>query len=150
MAAYAVIADLATVLPAAAFASVPTATQTKIVAGRCDYADAKMRARYRMPLLSFDMSISRAVLDMSAFDILCVRGFDPGSASDQLVQFRYSEAVKFFDDVERQRAHPVVTEALAPGTAEYDAPLVLSDPRQGWDSVEDDATFPYPSWTRPL
>lgn len=152
MTAYATLSGLATVLPSAAFSSVPVATQQAILDGRNAYADDKMRARYRLPLTAWPVSITRAVLDMAAFDILCARGYNPGSAADQLVKYKYDCAVKYFDDVERQRTHPVVTEAAAPGTLEYDAPQVISQPRQGWGpgTGGDDQTGLLPSWTRPL
>lgn len=152
MTAYAVLADLAMVLPLASYASVPVPTRQALLDARIAYADSKMRARYRLPLASVDASIIRAICEMTAFDMLCYRGFNPGSASDTFVQYKYEQAMKYFDDIERQRAHPIVTEAYAPGTTEYDAPLVISNAREGWDqgTATDDPTQTMPSWSRPL
>ncbi len=151
MTAYALLADLAMVLPAAAIASVPSATQQALLDARNAYADDKMRARYRLPLASWPVSITRAICEMAAFDILCFRGYNPGSAADQLVQYKFEQAMKYFDDVERQRAHPLVTEAAPPGSLEFDAPLVVSNPRLGWDpnTAGDDPSQTLPSWSRP-
>lgn len=150
--AYAVLADLAMVLPSASYASVPTATRQALLDARNAYADDKMRARYRLPLSSWPPSVTRAVCELAAFDILCFRGFNPGAAADQLVQFKYDQAMKYFDDVERQRTHPLVTEAAPAGSLEYDAPLVVSNPRLGYDpgTAGDDPSQTLPSWSRPL
>lgn len=152
MTAYATLTDLLTVLPAASIATIPNATRQAMIDARNAYADSKMRARYRLPLLAVDESVKRAICDLTAFDMLCFRGFNPGSAADTTIQYKYEQAIKYFDDVERQRAHPLVVEAAAPGSLEYDAPLVISDARKGWEpgTGGDNPLQVIPSWSRPL
>lgn len=154
MAAYALLADLQMVMPTTAFSGIPTATTTAILNARNAFADDKMRARYRLPLAApYPASLTQNICFLAAYDVMCFRGYNPQSGADQNIRARYLDAMKWFDDVERQRCHPAVTEAAAPGTTEYDAPLVLSKPRQGWEpGTADDPDFSagvYPSWTRP-
>lgn len=152
MAAYAALADLAMVMPATALAAVPLATQQAILNSRCAFADDKMRARYRLPLLApYPESLKQNVLFLAAYDVLCVRGYNPASGADQNVRLRYLDAMKWFDDVERQRCHPVAVESQTAGSVEYDAPQVISDGRDGWNSDPDvEYSNIYNSWIRPI
>jgi phage gp36-like protein len=130
--AYATLADLyAYGMPLVAMGSVSVPTQQKILDGRNDYADDKMRARYRLPLgTPYPESLKQNVCMLAAWDVLMVRGYNPGTGADTNIAARGELAMKWFDDVERQRAHPNVVEAVAsPG---YPAPLVISKPQQGW------------------
>ena len=154
MTAYAALGDLVTAMPATAFNTVLVTTQQACLDQANAYIDDKLRARYRLPLASWSPSLTRAAVDIAMFNIMCVRGFNPAAGADINIRGRYDYAMRYLDDVERQRAHPIVVEASAPGTLEYDAPLVISKPRDGWipgtaDPQPDQSGF-VPSWSRPL
>lgn len=133
MAAYAVLADLyAYGLPLVACGSVSTATQQKILDGRNEYADGKMRARYKLPLRQpYPVDLVQNVCMLAAWDVWMARGGNPAAGTDLQYQTRGEMALKWFDDVERQRCHPNVLEANG-DAPNYPAPQVLSKPLQGW------------------
>src|SRR3954471_19101593 len=111
--AYATLADVyAFGLPLVAMGSVSTATQQRILDERNEYADDKMRARYKLPLQTpYPVSLVQNICMIVAWDILMVRGYNPGAAADVNIATRGEMAINWFNDVERQRAHPNVVEA---------------------------------------
>lgn len=131
---YAVLADLyALGLPLTAMGSVTTAVQQRCLSARNDFADDKMRARYKLPLQTpYPDSLVQNICMLAAWDVLMIRGYNPGSAADVNIASRGEMAMKWFDDVERQRAHPNVIEAAGSDTPGYAAPAVISKPLQGW------------------
>lgn len=132
--AYAILADLyAFGLPLVAMGSVSVATQQRCLDARNDYADDKFRARYKLPLLTpYPDSLKLNICMLAAWDLLMIRGYNPGAAADVNIATRGELAMKWFDDVERQRAHPDVRESTGPETPAYAAPLVISKALQGW------------------
>ncbi len=134
MTAYAVLADLyAYGMPLVAMGSVLTATQQIILDGRNDYADDRMRARYKLPLQSpYPVSLKQNICMLAAWDILVARGYNPAAGADVNIATRGEMAMKWFDDVERQRAHPNVIEASGGNDPGYAAPALVSKPLQGW------------------
>ncbi len=132
--AYATLADLyAFGLPLNAMGSVLVATQQRVLNARNDYADDKFRARYKLPLQApYPDSLKMHVCMLAAWDILMIRGYNPSAAADVNIATRGEMALKWFDDVERQRAHPNVIEASGSDEPGYAAPLVISKPLQGW------------------
>jgi phage gp36-like protein len=134
MSAYAVLADLyAYGMPLVAMGAVSTATQQAILDARNDFADDKLRARYRLPLVApFPVSLKQNVCMLAAWDVMIARGYNPASGADTNIATRGEMAMKWFDDVERQRAHPNVIEASGGDEPGYAAPQVISKPLQGW------------------
>lgn len=134
MTAYAVLADLyAYGMPLVAMGSVSVPTQQMILDARNSYADSKFRARYKLPFVSFDVSVTQHVCMLAAYDCMLARGYNPGAGADVNIATRAEMAFKWFDDVERQRAHPNVVELTGADVPAYGAPLVLSSPLQGWN-----------------
>lgn len=134
--ALASLADMANFgFPPSAFGQI---SQPQIVAqlqAASDFANSKMAARYSLPLLAWDTSITQAVVQIAAYQVLVLRGFDPNNPGDMAARDLWIAARQFFADVERQCAHPLVTESAQP-TAQaqpsYSAPMVTSQPLQGW------------------
>jgi len=133
MSAYATLTDLyALGLPLVAMGSVSVGTQQRVLDARNDFADDKFRARYRLPLVApFPASLVQNVCMLAAWDILMIRGYNPSAAADVNIAARGEMALAWFNDVERQRAHPNVIESGG-GDPSYDAPLVVSKALQGW------------------
>jgi phage gp36-like protein len=132
--AYAVLADLyALGMPLVAMGSVSTATQQRCLTSRNDYADDKMRARYKLPLQTpYPDSLIQNICMLAAWDILMIRGYNPSAGADVNIAARGQMAIDWFNDVERQRAHPNVIEANGGNEPGYAAPAVISKPLQGW------------------
>ena len=100
-----------------------------------DYASSKMAARYSLPLLAWDTSITQAVVQITAYQCMCLRGFDPANPGDAAARDLWIAAREFFDAVERQHTHPLVTESPLPtqqAQPAYASPLVVGQPLQGW------------------
>ena len=133
MTAYATLANLYVYgLPLVAMGSVSVGTQQAILDGRNEFADDKMRARYRLPLVApYPASLVQHICMLAAWDVLMVRGYNPAAAADVNIANRGEMALKWFDDVERQRAHPNVVEAGGVDPS-YAAPYIVSKPSQGW------------------
>ncbi len=133
MAAYATLGDLYVIMPLAFMGAVTTGRQQAMLSARNDYADDKLRARYLLPLQTpYPASLVQHICQLAAWDIARARGFNPAAGADVVIREQADLSFKWFDDVERQRAHPNVIEASGPDTVGYDAPKVISKPLQGW------------------
>lgn len=124
---YAVLADLYTYgVVSTAFGQLTDPQKQAALDGASAYADSKMRGRYSLPLQTpYDPQIVRAVVHLAACDLLELRGFDPENPGDQAAYNRKLLAIRFFDDVQRQAAHPNVIESKSPSPAIAN-PTVLS------------------------
>jgi phage gp36-like protein len=132
MASYASVADLTLyAVPSSALAGIPVASQQAALDAQSVFADSKLRARYSLPLQSWDVDLRRCVAILAAYDLLVVRGFNPDAAGDSNLRMRYEDALKWLDDVERQAAHPNVVPS-ADQSPKYDAPKVTTSPLRGW------------------
>lgn len=130
---YATLTDLYRVMPLVIMGTVSVGTQQAILDARNDYADDKMRARYKLPLQTpYPVSLVQHICQLAAWDIMRTRGFNPAAGADPIIQSQAEYAMKWFDDVERQRAHPNVIEAGGGTEPAYAAPQVISKPLQGW------------------
>ena len=133
MAAYATLSDLYLVMPLAVMGTVSAGTQQSILDSRNDFADDKLRARYKLPLQTpYPASLKQHICHLAAWDIMRTRGFNPAAGADPVIQSQAEYAFRWFDDVERQRAHPNVVEAVGGGDPGYPAPQVISKTIQGW------------------
>jgi phage gp36-like protein len=134
MATYATLANLYVYgLPLVAMGSVSVASQQAILTGRNDFADDKLRARYKLPLQTpYPVSLVQNICMLAAWDVLIARGYNPAAGADVNIAARGELALKWFDDVERQRCHPNVIEAAGGDSPGYLAPLVISKTQQGW------------------
>ena len=132
--AYATLADLyAMGLPLVSMGSVSVAAQQRCLDARNDYADDKFRARYKLPLVApYPDSLKRNICTLAAWDILVIRGYNPAAGADANIATRAQMSEKWFDDVERQRCHPNVIEAVNPDSPSYLAPWVLSKELKGY------------------
>lgn len=115
-------------LPPGALAGISEPEQQAALDARSAFVDGYLRTRYTLPLRAWDQSITRAVCDMAAWDLLKRRGFNPENPADAAVRMGHDDAVKWLREVANQEAHPTVTES-SPVTF---APVVISDPPRGW------------------
>lgn len=94
-----------------------------------DYADGFFRARYGVgscPLLAWDSSITLAVAKVAVWYLICIRGFNPNANADQNFRTQYDDAEKFFNNVQRQQAHPLVTPAGSSANEGAQQPRLIS------------------------
>jgi hypothetical protein len=134
---FAALTDLANHgLPPSAYGNLKQSQIQAMLDARNSYAAGKCAARYSMPLLApFDPMMVAAVCHLAAKDALDMRGADPAHLDYRSIETRFLAAVKYFDDVQRQYMHPLVNESPQPtnlGTPQFAAPLVVSQPLEGW------------------
>jgi hypothetical protein len=133
---YATLADMANFgFPPSAFGQLSQPQIQAQLDAASAYATSKMAARYSMPLLLWDVSITQAVVQIAAYQCLVLRGFDPNNPGDAAARDLWIAAREFFDAVERQHAHPLVTESPLPtvqAPPQYASPLIVGNPQQGW------------------
>lgn len=94
-----------------------------------DLADAAFTARYgagSTPLLAWDTTITKAVAQIAAYYLLCIRGYNPNSAADQNFRTNYEDAIAYLGKVQRQQAHPRVTPAGSSANPGAIQPLLIS------------------------
>jgi phage gp36-like protein len=113
--------------------NVPMANLIAELEAASRYADSKMRARYSLPLLAWDTTITMHVCRIAAYNILVTRGYNPEAGADVAITQRHQEALEFFDGVERQRTHPNVTQTANPSQP-VDLPQVITGVSRGWQS----------------
>lgn len=133
--AYATTTDLVRLgIAAAALTGVSSTIQEAALESASDMADGYMRARYTLPLTTWGDDLRRVVCAIAAWDLLCVRGFDPSRGGDVAVQARYEAAMLWLRDVSQGRA--VVsggnTDPTAARHARASGPRVTSDRTRGW------------------
>ena len=142
---YATLADLANLgFVATAFGQLTNPQVQAQLQAASDYASSKMAARYSLPLLAWDTSVTQGVAQIATYQCMCLRGFDPANPGDAAARDLWIAAREFFDAVERQHAHPLVTESPMPTNQAqpvYAAPLIISNPQQGWIPAEGCPSF---------
>ena len=137
---YATIEDLRRYgLPETATVGVPDATLEAELEAASSTADAYLRGRFNLPLLSWGTDITMRVAHIAAYNIMRNRGFAPEAGSDVTIKEAYYEAVGFpdrpgsgwFPAVQRQAIHPDVTET-ATGADAHPFPQIRTASRRGW------------------
>lgn len=125
--AYATTTDLTNAgLPAQSIQPLTAAQISAALQGASDFADTFLRARYTLPLLSWDSSLTEAVAKIAALRLLRIRGYSPTSTADQRFQQGHDEAVAWLNMVQRQQAHPLVVQSASTTTATIAQPTVIS------------------------
>lgn len=131
MASYATQADLANYLNPLSWQNVASSAVDAELESASRRADDYMRGRFNLPLLAWATSITQNVCYLASRNILGARGYNPSAGADVSVETRYEEAIAYFEGIERQRIHPLVTETPKSGVA-YQLPQVFSLPSRGW------------------
>lgn len=133
--AYATTTDLARLgIAAAAIAAVSSTIQEAALDAASVVADGYLRSRYVVPLTAWGDDLTRNVVALAAWDILCNRGFDPNRGGDAAIEARAAEARSWLKDVSAGRV--VLSGGNSTPTATRHArasgPRVTSDRTRGW------------------
>lgn len=133
--AYATTTDLARLgIAAAAIAAVSSTIQEAALEAASVVADGYLRSRYVVPLTAWGDDLTRNVVALAAWDILCNRGFDPNRGGDAAIESRAAEARSWLKDVSAGRV--VLSGGNSTPTATRHArasgPRVTSDRTRGW------------------
>lgn len=127
--AYATRDDLARLgLPQAVISAIPLTDQDAALEAASDLADSYLRARYTLPLLSWQDDLRRAVCHIAAYDLLVRRGFNPTGADEQ-VRLRYEDAIRWLERVAQGLLSPDIVDSSVDDLA---GPVGYTRPRRGW------------------
>lgn len=119
---------------AAALTGIATGDQDAALEAASDLADSYLRARFTLPLSSWQDDLRRAVCNVAAYDLLSARGYNPDAGADSNVRQRYEDAVRWLEGVAAGRVTPAVTDSGSSGSSGSGAGVArvfTSDPR-GW------------------
>ena len=145
---YAALTDLYNYgAPAVAYGTLTTGQQQAALDAASAHADSFFRARYgyqNVPLSQpIDIVIVMHVCELAAWNLITLRGFDGTNLNDVNIRDRGMMAVRYFEKVEKQEAHPNVNAATTDSTIA--SPLVVGAPLQGWIPNASGQSNPNPS-----
>jgi phage gp36-like protein len=126
-AAYASIADLVRYgAPATAFATLTTDQKQAALDAAADEVDRHIRARYPLPLVAWDASITEITAVIATYRLMDIRGLKPGSSgTDNQYEARYNRALRQLELIQKQQLHPDVTPQPSPST-NTEQPMVFT------------------------
>lgn len=95
--------------------------------------------RAQLPLVSWGQDIVGATVAIATYTLMCLRGFDPANAADQVVIKGFDDTLKWLRDIARGDAELVDCVDSSAQTDEA-SPLLGSEPTLGWalPSSDDD------------
>lgn len=96
-----------------------------------EYADNHMRGRFSLPLLEWDQSIRMNVSYIAAYNLITQRGMNPEAGADITFRMRYEDACKYFEGIQKQAIHPLVTQTPV-ASPRYEFPQIATRPQRGW------------------
>lgn len=108
-----------------------TSVQTQQLVSASEYALGKLGGRYKRPLVSWQDDLRQAVCKIAAYELLCIRGFNPAAGADVNILERRNQADFWLTSVARQEISPDIT-GQADQSPSYDNPRVISATQQGW------------------
>ena len=119
MTAYAELSDLYNYgAPQKAFGQLTDGQKEAALEAASRTVDTYYRARFQLPLSSWDKQTTKVTAQIATYDLLSIRGYNPASGSDVNIKDRYDAAITWLEKVAKQQAHPEVT------AAQIDVPAV--------------------------
>jgi phage gp36-like protein len=126
MSTYASLADLTLYgCPATSLGALSTDQQNAALSSASEVVDSYLRGRFSLPLTAWGVDITEATCRIAAYNLMNIRGYNPASAADVNLLDRYTAAISWLRDVQRQAAHPNVTPQQA-ATPDWVQPFVYS------------------------
>lgn len=109
MTIYASVSDLYVYgAPEKAFGQLTLAMKEAALASASSVVDSFYRARFALPLVTWDLPTTEATCRIAAFNLLNIRGYNPAAGSDENILERYKQALAWLEKVQKQQAHPDV------------------------------------------
>lgn len=105
--------------PSKAFGQLTDAAKDAALEAASRTVDTYYRARFPLPLSSWDEQTKKVTCQIATYDLLSIRGYNPASGSDINIKDRYDSAIAWLEKVAKQQAHPEVA------TAQINAPEVV-------------------------
>lgn len=93
-------------------------------------ADVYLRSQFELPLIEWDMSLTKIVCDIAAAGLLEQYGYNPNAVADGIILKRREDAMKYLRMISEQNINPDFTDSST-GSPEA-GPFVLSNSQIGW------------------
>jgi phage gp36-like protein len=123
--AYALISDLSIYgCPANALNDITNEQLQGAIDNACAIVDSYLRGRYVLPIVSWGVEITEATCRIAVYNLMNIRGFEASGLDSNIVN-RYSDTIQWLNKVQRQSAHPNITDST-PATGQYARPSVVS------------------------
>lgn len=97
------------------------------------YVLGKIGNRYKRPLVDWEDDLRQAVAKIAAYELLCIRGFNPAAGADVNILQRRNQADEWATSVARQEISPNITGA-ANQSPSFNNPRIVTSPLQGWQN----------------
>jgi phage gp36-like protein len=99
MAAYATVAQFRLLAPMAqAFVNMSDAQISATLEDNSRLADGYLMRKFRLPLISWQGDLTRKIIDLSAWDLMVTRGYNP-ETQDAVLETRYRLAMKWLEGI---------------------------------------------------
>lgn len=121
-----------------ALSGVSSSQRAAAISAVSSFVLSRLAKRYKLPLVSWSDDVKRATAHIWAWDVLCLRGFNPENAHDLAIKIRADQAKAWFREVVAGDAEPEAIVDASTGVDER-GPLVESDDPVGWDYPRDDS-----------
>ena len=108
---YASLADLANTIQPYALTPVATPLQQAMLQRAADRMDDSLNSQLKLPLVWWSTSLNSINCDLAIYMCLKARGFSPKAGADKSIKDFYDLALKWLEDVQNSKIHPVVVES---------------------------------------
>jgi len=133
MAAYATVAQFRLLAPMAqAFVNMSDAQISATLEDNSRLADGYLMRKFVLPLVSWQGDLTRKIIDLSAWDLMVTRGYNP-ETQDAVLETRYRMAMKWLESIPNATTPLVVDSSgsTTPGTNTL-TPTVSSATQRGF------------------
>lgn len=139
---YAVISDLeACGLPAGALTGVTFDDQQRALDDASALADNFLGDTVTLPLgKPYDRTLVRMVCVLAAWDLICLRGFNPSNVGDDVIKYRYEAAMDWLKRVANKQIRIVANQSVP----ESIQPDVSTNDSRGYGDIAGDGTVNFP------
>lgn len=111
---YASAIDLTTYgLPSTAIGNLTPTQVSAALTEASSRVDSFLRGRFALPLVAWETDITQATCAIAAYNLLSIRGYNPGSGADVNIRDRYLDTLRWLSQVQKNMAHPNITPAAA-------------------------------------
>jgi hypothetical protein len=87
------------------------------------------RARYTLPLLTWDDDVRQNVCQLAVFPLMCFAGFNPDAPENVVFKQLTDEAARWFRGVAGRTVHPAIADSVKRAAV----PMIYSPkPLRGW------------------
>ena len=106
-------------------------------------ADTYLASQFTLPLVSWDMQLTRVVCDMAAFDLARQYGLNPAAPDFKAIESLFEGAMAWLQQVRTQEITPQYEDSGgSPDNVEEGGPFVITSTTRGYS--ERDFTCPGP------